>query len=263
MAYPAALDSFTTKIDNVTEVMAADVNDLQTAIVNIETELGLNPAGTVTDVVTRLAQSLAGSGNVQYATPTTLTISSGAITPTQNYHIITTEAAATTDDLDTITTIHDGFWLVLHTNSDSRQVRIRHNAGNIYCANGADIYLRKAGDICLLVEDDTLGKWLALATSQAGRVRTSTSVTTTATLTSASDVVLADASGGAYSITLPAVATSTGWTYTVIKTDSSANAVTLDGNASETINGALTYALSSQYAKVTIYCTGSEWLIIG
>lgn len=37
--FPDAIDSFTTKVDNVTDVMAAHVNDLQDAVVAIETEI--------------------------------------------------------------------------------------------------------------------------------------------------------------------------------------------------------------------------------
>ncbi len=44
MAYPATLDSFSTKVDGVTDVLAADINNLQTAVVAIETALGTNLA---------------------------------------------------------------------------------------------------------------------------------------------------------------------------------------------------------------------------
>jgi hypothetical protein len=77
------------------------------------------------------------------------------------------------------------------------------------------------------------------------------------------DVILCDASGGAFSVTLPAVAGSTGHVYTIKKTDVSANAVTIDGDASETIDGATTLALSAQYDFATIICDGSEWHVIG
>jgi len=44
--YPAAIDSFDTHVDNVDDVMAADVNDLNDAVVAIETELGIQPRHT-------------------------------------------------------------------------------------------------------------------------------------------------------------------------------------------------------------------------
>lgn len=77
------------------------------------------------------------------------------------------------------------------------------------------------------------------------------------------DTILVDATAGAITITLPAVASSAGVTLTVKKIDSSGNAVTLDGNASETIDGATTKALSAQWASLTIHCNGSAWYIVG
>jgi len=60
-------------------------------------------------------------------------------------------------------------------------------------------------------------------------------------------------------INLPALSSSSGQVYRVSKRDASANAVTLDGDSSETINGATTRALSSQYDSVTIVAMSSEW----
>jgi uncharacterized protein HemX len=71
-----------------------------------------------------------------------------------------------------------------------------------------------------------------------------------------------DATAAPVSVDLPAAASSNGYWLTVKKTDASANAVTLDGNASETIDGATTYALSAQYDSVTVRCDGSEWFIV-
>lgn len=75
-------------------------------------------------------------------------------------------------------------------------------------------------------------------------------------------VYLCNATSNAQTCNLPAVASSTHRVYTFVKTDSSANTVTIDGNASETINGATTKVLSAQYDTVTIVCSGSAWFII-
>jgi hypothetical protein len=42
MTFPTTLDSFSTKVDGVTDVLAADVNNLQAAVVAIETKVGVN-----------------------------------------------------------------------------------------------------------------------------------------------------------------------------------------------------------------------------
>lgn len=86
---------------------------------------------------------------------------------------------------------------------------------------------------------------------------------TPVTLDDDDDIVLADANGGAITVNLPASASNTHKTYTIKKIDSSGNAVTLDGNGSETIDGSTTHALSGQYDSVTIVCDGTEWHIIG
>ena len=83
------------------------------------------------------------------------------------------------------------------------------------------------------------------------------------TVVSTDHIILGDASGGAFTITLPAAADHTGREFTVKKIDGSANAVTVDGNSSETIDGAATYALSSQYSSVTVVSDGSNWYIVG
>ena len=67
------------------------------------------------------------------------------------------------------------------------------------------------------------------------------------------------ASGGAVTITFYAASGNAGQIITVKKTDSSTNAVTLDGNASETLDGALTATLTAQYDSATFVCDGTNW----
>lgn len=61
--YPDSLDSFTAKVDGVDTVAASHVNDLQDAIVQIETELGTNPASGFTSVAASLAARLRTTGD--------------------------------------------------------------------------------------------------------------------------------------------------------------------------------------------------------
>lgn len=77
-------------------------------------------------------------------------------------------------------------------------------------------------------------------------------------------ILLCDATSAAFTLTLLAAATAAdGFTLIIVKTDSSANAVTIDGNASETIGGATTYALSGQGNSATLVCDGSNWHFAG
>lgn len=86
-------------------------------------------------------------------------------------------------------------------------------------------------------------------------------VTKSADATLADDelIVPVSASGANRTITLPAASGRTGKIYVIQKSDSSANTVTVDANASETINGALTFVLTAQYQGVVIWCDGSNW----
>lgn len=84
----------------------------------------------------------------------------------------------------------------------------------------------------------------------------------TVTQTDRNVPILCNATSAGFTITLLAAATATaGFICTVTKTDSSANVVTIDGNSSETINGATTLLLSKQYDFATIICDGSNWHI--
>jgi hypothetical protein len=74
--------------------------------------------------------------------------------------------------------------------------------------------------------------------------------------------ILSDTSNAAITVTLPAAASVNGRVYVIKKTDGSANTVTIDPNASETIDGQPTYILTTQYEALMILCDGSNWFII-
>jgi hypothetical protein len=63
---------------------------------------------------------------------------------------------------------------------------------------------------------------------------------------------------GTYTVTLPAAASSTGRIFKFLKTGASGT-VTIDGNASETINGAANITITIQYQLVELICDGSAW----
>ena len=67
---------------------------------------------------------------------------------------------------------------------------------------------------------------------------------------------------GVGTLVLPPVAESVGYSLTIKKVDTGTNAITIDGNGSETIDGAATLAtLDAQWDVVTIACDGTEWFI--
>ena len=84
-----------------------------------------------------------------------------------------------------------------------------------------------------------------------------------ATLTVAQAGILLMPNSTTRTLTLPAAATATGIEYTIKKTTAAASAITVDGNASETIDGATTHTtMDAQYDTITIVCDGSNWHIV-
>ena len=66
--YPGTLDTFTTKTNKQDSIDADHMNDVQAAIVATQTELGVDVAGSQTNLVTRLARSLADNGAMRQGT---------------------------------------------------------------------------------------------------------------------------------------------------------------------------------------------------
>ena len=69
-----------------------------------------------------------------------------------------------------------------------------------------------------------------------------------------------DTAGSTVTITLPA-ASRTGRVYYIKKLGTTANVI-IDGNSSETIDGATTSTLTTQYESITVISDGSNWHII-
>lgn len=85
--------------------------------------------------------------------------------------------------------------------------------------------------------------------------------TTTYTAVGSDAVLRADATGGAFTITLPAVSAASGQRIQIKKIDSSANAVTISRAGADTIEGATTISLATQWTFATLINDGtSVWL---
>jgi hypothetical protein len=89
----------------------------------------------------------------------------------------------------------------------------------------------------------------------------SISATAALTLLAPQTAVLVDTTSGSVTLTLPAAGTVTGARLEVKKMVA-ANTLTLDGNASETIDGAATLAWTTQYQSYSLISTGTTWVIV-
>lgn len=82
------------------------------------------------------------------------------------------------------------------------------------------------------------------------------------TATSADEILTGDATGGAFSITLPTAVGISGRTYTIKRLNSGANAVTVATTGGQTIDGASTVTLTTQWQTLRVVSDGANWLAI-
>jgi hypothetical protein len=132
--------SFTNKTDSIHDVLAAHINTLQ-------------------NYLAKLWNTFAFVG------ATELTISSGIVTATGNYHTIDTEGNSEEDDLESIllgTNIEEASILIFRPISYARTVIVRHNVGNLYCVGREDYVLDNNEDFCLAIYDSGMSKWIVM-----------------------------------------------------------------------------------------------------
>lgn len=88
-----------------------------------------------------------------------------------------------------------------------------------------------------------------------------TSVITTYLALVTDDVILASDSGGSYTITLFTAVGNDGKTLIIKKTTNTTNVITIDGNGGETIDGATTTTLNTEFESVELVSDGANWTI--
>ena len=129
--------------------------------------------------------------------------------------------------------------------------------GPIYLGTGAyKVVLTTSADVEVWSQDDVSTRAVTPT------VLAKTGAYTVATADGTDLLVKADATGGAFTVTLYTAVGGTGNRVTVKKTDSSANAVTVDGDGTETIDGSLTAVLTAQYQVITIESDGTNWHVL-
>lgn len=107
--------------------------------------------------------------------------------------------------------------------------------------------------------------WQVYATNGAGGGGSSAfswaTKTTTYTITTADSGILADATSAGFTVTLPTAVSATK-TYTVKKIDSAAHNVTIATTGGQTIDGASTFVIGTQWQSATVGSNGSNWFIV-
>lgn len=92
-----------------------------------------------------------------------------------------------------------------------------------------------------------------------GAFGTSTTATGAYAAQDSDYLILADASGGAFSVTLPKAP---GKQFVVKKIDASANAVTITPASGETIDGAASLVITTQWQSYTIMGIAGGWAVL-
>lgn len=184
------------------------------------------------------------------------TIGTGAITATQNFHTVDTEAAAATDDLDTVTasaTQSEGSVLVLMCANTAHAVTVKDGTGNILLDRG-DCLLNTTKHILILIRKGS--NWVEVARS--GGLNT-VAVTGTYTALTTDDVICV--TSGTFTITLHAASGKRGNRPLVI-TNQGSGVVTVSRAGSDTIVGANSFTLA-QYNSVILLTppAGTTWFI--
>mgnify|MGYP003344750567 CR=1 FL=1 len=83
------------------------------------------------------------------------------------------------------------------------------------------------------------------------------------TATTSVSTILCSATTAAFTVTLPTSVGNSGLVYRIKKIDSSANAITIATTSSQTIDGALTYSLPTQWNFVVLQSDGTNWVRVG
>jgi len=96
-------------------------------------------------------------------------------------------------------------------------------------------------------------------TTLAGAART---VTGTDNIGANDFTILADASGGAFTETLPAAVSYPNRIFNIKKIDASANVVTVGVTGGNTIDGVGSKTLTVQYQSIMVQSNGANWFVI-
>lgn len=128
-----------------------------------------------------------------------------------------------------------------------------NEAASLGCRSPWEVELAK------LALENRIATYLQGGGATRGAYRT---VTTSGNVVSGDYLIIADATAGAITMTLPPAALVPGRIYAFKRINSGANAVIVDGYAAETIDGATTHTLTPQWNSVTIMSNGTAWFIL-
>lgn len=138
--------------------------------------------------------------------------------------------------------------------------------GSAEIANGAVGTTELANNAVTAAKADLSGAWAfgGALTANGGFYQKVTVSTTNITVGAADTVVAITDTSAPRTVTLPAVSGNTGRVLVIKDATGAAatNNITVDGNASETIDGATTYVINTNYGSVTLVGDVSGWFVV-
>jgi hypothetical protein len=151
------------------EKLRTDLNNIITEVNAQETDISniLTAALTLAGQKTFSSKAIFEKG-LTLAPDSSLTIATGSITSTGSMHKVDTEAAAATDDLDTIVASTTGTLLLITPVNASRNIVIRNNgggSGNIRTGSGSSITLSSTRHYAILYYHAADTLWYVVATN--------------------------------------------------------------------------------------------------
>lgn len=175
--------------------------------------------------------------------------------------ILATTAGSQTVTLPAIANVTKGHVVRIKKTGNTGTLTIE-GSGSETIDNAANLTTTTLYDTITVVSDGS--EWwsvgYAAAVTGSNRVLTTTAQTTTATIANTDDVTL-DSGTTNHTLTLPTAVGIDG-TVLVVKKTGAAGVITVEGDGTETIDGALNFTLTRQYESASVISDGTNWVRI-
>ena len=188
---------------------------------------------------------------------TELTIASGAITVTNDYHKIDTEGDAASDDLVTINGGSTGQFLTIRAQNASRTVKCK-TSGNLRLQMGSEVWLDNTIDTLTFVYNGT--NWLQVAATDNDTTGTELTISS-GVIEVSTNYHIVDTQSDAASDDLDTInGGKLGQLLTLVVADGARTVVMKDGTGNLKLSG--DFSLNGTDDAITLLYTGSEWVEI-
>lgn len=239
MANPAVTYIFANSTTADATQVNQDFTDLINGITDGTKDLSIS-ALTCAGTATLNGNTIIGNSSVDTLTISAVLASSIALGTTFSYEI----GSATV-----------GLKSVYLGSNDSAARSVRLIAGATSASYTITIPTATASQTGMTLVSDASSVWTYRYTEK-------TAAKTTTYTATGDETVITCTTGSPWTLTLPAAASFPGKHFYIKKTSSDTNVLTVDGNASETIDGQLTLKICSQYDFAKIVSDGSNWHLV-